>query len=194
MVPPSGGVLWAQVHRDRSLHLGNARLPPSHSAVEDSEDGGGGRVASGRERGHPQLCQHLMHLREERHRIRARLWAAPRSKKPILQPRGSRDRAVCWPPARYSRLTGQAWPSALGPVRRWRQHLRRAAPPHLHPRRTWTHPPMLQSTSYPQMVHRMKCWAPRGTDQRNHPETGRDVRCVRSKRSVGMYPAERLLQ
>ncbi len=34
----------------------------------------------------------------------------------------------------------------------------------------------------------------RGTDQRNHPGTGRDVRCVRSKRSVGACPAERLLQ
>ncbi len=30
-------------------------------------------------------------------------------------------------------------------------------------------------------------------DQRNQPGTGRDVRCVRSKRSVGTYPAERLL-
>ncbi len=35
---------------------------------------------------------------------------------------------------------------------------------------------------------------PRRTDQRNHPGTGRDVRCVRSKRSVGACPAERLLQ
>ncbi len=26
-VPPSGGVSWAQVHRDRSLHLGNAAYP-----------------------------------------------------------------------------------------------------------------------------------------------------------------------
>ncbi len=43
-VPPSGGVSWAQVHRDRSLHLGNARVPPGHSAVEGSEDGGGGRA------------------------------------------------------------------------------------------------------------------------------------------------------
>ncbi len=49
-VPPSGGVSWAQVPRDRSLHLGNARVPPGHSAVEGSEDGGGGRAASGRER------------------------------------------------------------------------------------------------------------------------------------------------
>ncbi len=49
-VPPSGGVSWAQVHRDRSLHLGNARVPPGHSAVEGSEDGGGGRATSGRER------------------------------------------------------------------------------------------------------------------------------------------------
>ncbi len=89
-VPPSGGVSWAQVHRDRSLHLGNARVPPGHSAVEGSEDGGGGRAASGRERGHPRLRQLLMHLREERHRGRARLWAAPRSEKPIVQPRGLR--------------------------------------------------------------------------------------------------------
>ncbi len=102
----------------------------------------------------------------------------------------ARDWAVCWPPARCSWLPGQAWPSALGPVRRWRQHPRGAAPPHLHPQRTWTHPPMLRSTSYLQMAHRMKCWAPRGTDQQNHPGTRRDVRCMRSKRSVGTYPAE----
>ncbi len=47
-------------------------------------------------------------------------------------------------------------------------------------------------TSYLQMAHRMKCWAPRGTDQRNHPGTGRDVRCVRIMRSVGACPAEAL--
>ncbi len=52
---------------------------------------------------------------------------------------------------------------------------------------------MLLSTCYPQMAHRIKCMALRGTDQRNHPGTGRDVRCVRSKRSVATYPAERLL-
>ncbi len=39
----------------------------------------------------------------------------------------------------------------------------------------------------------MKCWVPRGTDQQNHPGTRRDVRCVRSKRSVGACPVERLL-
>ncbi len=32
---------------------------------------------------------------------------------------------------------------------------------------------------------------PVGQNQQNHPETGRDVRCMR--RSVGTYPAERLL-
>ncbi len=48
---------------------------------------------------------------------------------------------------------------------------------------------MLLSTSYLQIAHRTKCWAPRGMDQRNHPGTGWDVRCVRSKR----YLAERLL-
>ncbi len=106
----------------------------------------------------------------------------------------AQDWAVCWPPARCSRLPGQAWLSALGPVQQWRQHPRGAAPPHLHPQRTWAHPPMLRSTSYLQMAHRMKCWAPRGTDQRDHPGTGRDVHCVRSKRSEGACPAERLLQ
>ncbi len=70
-VPPSGGVSWAQVHRDHSLHLGNARVPPGSPAVEGSEDGGGGQADSGRERGHPRIRQLLMHLREERHRGRA---------------------------------------------------------------------------------------------------------------------------
>ncbi len=64
-VPPSGGVSQAQVHRDRSLHLGNARVPPGSPAVESSEDGGDGRAASGRERGHPRLRQLLMHLRKK---------------------------------------------------------------------------------------------------------------------------------
>ncbi len=117
--------------------------------------------------------------------------SAPRNHRPAAR---ARDWAVCWSPARCSRLPGQAWPSVLGPVRRWQQHPRGAAPPHLHPQRTWTHPPMLRSTSYLQMAHRMKCWAPCWTDQRNHLGTGRDVRCVRSKRSVGACPAERLLQ
>ncbi len=70
---------------------------------------------------------------------------------------------------------------------------RGAAPPHLHPQRTWTHPSMLWSTSYPRIAHQMKCSVPRGTDQRNHPGTRWDVRCVRSKRSVGACLAERLL-
>ncbi len=94
-VPLSGGVSWAQVHRDRSLHQGNARIPPGHSAIEGSEDGGGGRGASGCERVHPRLRQILMHLREERHRLVSRsgagLTTAPRSEKPIVQPRGSVD-------------------------------------------------------------------------------------------------------
>ncbi len=63
----SGGVLWAQVHRDRSLYLGNARVPPGSPDIEGSKDAGDGRAASGRERGHPRLCQVLMHPREERH-------------------------------------------------------------------------------------------------------------------------------
>ncbi len=53
--PPSGGISRAQVHSDRSLHLGNARVPPGSHADEGSEDGGEGRAASGRERGHQRL-------------------------------------------------------------------------------------------------------------------------------------------
>ncbi len=44
---------------------------------------------------------------------------------------------------------------------------------------------MLRSTSYLRAAHRIKCWPPRGTNQRNHPGAGRDVRCARSKRLVG---------
>ncbi len=73
-VPPSGDV--------RSLHLGNARVPPGSPAIEGSEVGGDGRAASGCERGHPRLCQLLMHLQDKRYWSRTRLWAAPRSEKP----------------------------------------------------------------------------------------------------------------
>ncbi len=182
-LPASGLLSWAQVHRDRSLHLGNAcGVPPGSPTIEGSEDGGDRRTASGCERGYPRLRQLLMHLREKRHRSRTRLWAAPRSEKPIIQLRGfGTGRSVDLQPDTDS-CPGK---HVLGPVRRWRQHPRGAAPP--------LHPPMLQSTSYPRMAHRMKCWAPRGMDQRNHPGTGWDIRCVRSKRSVGTYPAERLL-
>ncbi len=46
-IPPSGGVLRAQVHRDHSLHLGNARVPPGSPAVEGSEDGGDRKAVKG---------------------------------------------------------------------------------------------------------------------------------------------------
>ncbi len=39
----------------------------------------------------------------------------------------------------------------------------------------------------------MICWPSRGKNQQNHPGAGRDARCVRSKRSVGTSPAEKLL-
>ncbi len=38
-IPPSGGVLRAQVHRNRTLHLGNVNVPPSRPTIEGSEDG-----------------------------------------------------------------------------------------------------------------------------------------------------------
>ncbi len=63
-------------------------VPPGSPAIEGSEDGRDGRAASVRERGIPWLRQLLMHLWEKRYRSRARLWAAPRSEKPIIQLRG----------------------------------------------------------------------------------------------------------
>lgn len=48
MIPPSCGILWAQVHRNRTLHLGNVNVPPCHPAIEGSEDGGGRQAAFGR--------------------------------------------------------------------------------------------------------------------------------------------------
>ncbi len=50
-IPLSGGVLQAQVHRNRTLPLGNINVPPSRPAIEGSEDGGGRRAASGRKKG-----------------------------------------------------------------------------------------------------------------------------------------------
>ncbi len=101
------------------------------------------------------------------------------SEKPIVQPRGlGTGRSVDLQPDAHGcpgKHGRQLW------VRCGGGDNTRGGQPHL-------------STSYLQMAHRIKCWAPRGTDQRNHPGTGRDVRCVRSKRSVGACPAERLLQ
>ncbi len=50
-IPPSGDVLQAQVHRNRTLHLGNVNVPPSRTAIEGSEDGGGRRATSGHKKG-----------------------------------------------------------------------------------------------------------------------------------------------
>ncbi len=59
------------------LHLRNARVPPGSPAFKGNEDGGDRQEASGCERVHPRLLQLLMHLREKRHRSRARLkWNA----------------------------------------------------------------------------------------------------------------------
>ncbi len=50
-IPPSGGVLQAQVHRNLTLHLGNVNVPPSRPDIEGSEDGGCRRAASGHKKG-----------------------------------------------------------------------------------------------------------------------------------------------
>ncbi len=52
---------------------------------------------------------------------------------------------------------------------------------------------MLRSTYCLRAAHRMICWPSPGKNQQNHPGAGRDPRCVRSKRSVGTSPAEKLL-
>ncbi len=120
-----------------------------------------------------------MHLREERHRGTG----APRNQSSSREGSGLGGLLTSSPmltAARASMAVSSGSGAAVATTPEG------AAPPHLHPQRTWTHPPMLiEHHSYLQMAHRMKCWAPRGTDQRNHPGTGRDVRCVRSKRSVG---------
>ncbi len=38
-VPPVGGVLRAQVHHNRSLHLGNINVPPGRPTIEGGEEG-----------------------------------------------------------------------------------------------------------------------------------------------------------
>ncbi len=83
-IPPSGGILQAQVHHNRTLHLGNVNVPPSRPAIDGSEDGGSRRAASGRKRGRPRIHQLLMHLREERNRGRAWSRATARAEEPIL--------------------------------------------------------------------------------------------------------------
>ncbi len=50
-IPPSGGVLQAQVHCNRTLHLGNVNVPNSRTAIEGSKDGGGRRAAYGLKKG-----------------------------------------------------------------------------------------------------------------------------------------------
>ncbi len=47
-IPPSGGVLRAQVHSNHSLHLGNVHISPSCPAIEGDEDERWRQAASGR--------------------------------------------------------------------------------------------------------------------------------------------------
>ena len=56
----SGGVLRTQVHRNRTLLLGNVDAPPSCPTIEGSEDGGRKRAASGRKKG-PSTTTSLPH-------------------------------------------------------------------------------------------------------------------------------------
>ncbi len=50
-IRPSGRVLRAQVHRNRTLCLGNVNVTHSRPVIEGSEDEGGRRDASGHKKG-----------------------------------------------------------------------------------------------------------------------------------------------
>ncbi len=169
-------------HRCTAIALSTWGMPAYPLATPPSRvvrDGGGGRAASGRERAIHDFNQFLMHLRKERHRGRARFSELrPRSEKPIVQAEGlglgglvdlQPDAHGC--PGKHGH---QLW------VRCGGGDNTRGGQPH----RTFILrgcEPIPRCCDL-QTVHRMKCWAPRGTDQRNHPGTGPDVRYVRIKR------------
>ncbi len=117
---------------------------------------------------------------------------APRSEKPIVQPRGlGTGRSVDLQPDAHGcpgKHGRQLWVWCIGGDNT------RGGQPHRTFILRGREPIPRCCDRHPIYRWRMKCWVPRGTDQRNHPGTGRDVRCVRSKRSVGACPAERLLQ
>ncbi len=83
---------------------------------------------------------------------------APRSEKPIIQPRGLGLGGLLTLHPRYSRLrpgkhSCQLW------VRAAEATTPRGQPqPHLQSSEDVNPSPMLWSTSYPRMAHRMKCW------------------------------------
>ncbi len=89
-IPPSGGVLQAQVHRNRTLHLGNVNVPPSRPAIEGSEDGGGRRAASGRKKGPSTTSSAPRALPGRKEPGQGRAWsrATACAEEPIILPRG----------------------------------------------------------------------------------------------------------
>ncbi len=87
-IPPSGGVLQAQVHCNRTLHLGNVNVPRSRPANEGSEDGGGRRAASGRKKGPSTTSSAPRALPGRKNQGRAWSRATARAEEPIISPRG----------------------------------------------------------------------------------------------------------
>ncbi len=183
MVPPSGGVSWAQVHHDCSLHLGNARIPPGSPTVEGSEDGGDRRAASGRESGHPRLHQLLMHLWEKSHRVErgCEPRSAARNQSSSHEGSGLGSLLTSSPILTAARASMAISSGSGAAVATTPEGGSPSAPSSSED----VSPSPDAAIGYPRMAHRMKCWAPRGTDQQNYLGTGWDVRCVRSKRSVG---------
>ncbi len=87
-IPPSGGVLQAQVHCNRTLHLGNVNVPPSRPAIEGSEDGGGRRAASGRKKGPSTTSSAPRALPGRKEPGQGVVASHGRAEEPIISPRG----------------------------------------------------------------------------------------------------------
>ncbi len=87
-IPPSGGVLQAQVHCNRTLHLGNVNVPRSRPASRVARMEEADEPLLAVKRGRPQLHQLLVHFREERNQGRAWSRATARAEEPIISPRG----------------------------------------------------------------------------------------------------------
>ncbi len=104
---PSGGVLRAQVHRKRTLHLGNVNVPPSRPAIEGSEDGGGRRAATGRKKG-PSTTSSAPHAPPGRKEPGQGMVASNGPCRGTNHPTArARNWEVCTPPARCLRWPGR---------------------------------------------------------------------------------------
>ncbi len=156
-IPPSGGVLWAQVHHIRTLCLGNAHITPSRPVIKGSEDGEADEPILAIKCGRPRHHQLLMHFLEERNQCRVWSRATARAEEPIISPQGlgTGKCALLQPDPRDG--PGTHISGTEGGVL-----------PNRYPRRTISHPPMLRSISDPLSAGQIIHWAHRETAQQNH--------------------------